>query len=154
MVDPEDMSSFDADIGTSTAAEPKAVEGQYRMKHTNEKFSLGGARPLGGDNPAQQEESITQDEPPPRNAPVALTEEEELQRALAQIREMENRELIAKEEADASSKVQEYLQQGEFVYELYSIMIHSGGAYGGHYYAYIKSFEDGKWYNFNDSSVT
>ena len=40
------------------------------------------------------------------------------------------------------------------MYELYSIMIHSGGAYGGHYYAYIKSFEDGKWYNFNDSSVT
>jgi len=40
------------------------------------------------------------------------------------------------------------------VYELYSIMIHSGGAYGGHYYAYIKSFEDGKWYNFNDSQVT
>lgn len=33
-------------------------------------------------------------------------------------------------------------------------MIHSGGAYGGHYYAYIKSFEDGKWYNFNDSHVT
>jgi ubiquitin carboxyl-terminal hydrolase 47 len=24
---------------------------------------------------------------------------------------------------------------------------------GGHYYAYIKSFEDGKWYKFNDSSV-
>ena len=101
MADPEDMSSFDADIGTSMAAEPKAVEGQYRMKHTNEKFSLGGARPRGSDNQAQQEESITQEEPPPRNAPVALTEEEELQRALAQIREMENRELIAKEAADA-----------------------------------------------------
>lgn len=25
---------------------------------------------------------------------------------------------------------------------------------GGHYYAYIKSFEDGKWYNFNDSNVS
>lgn len=25
---------------------------------------------------------------------------------------------------------------------------------GGHYYAYIKSFEDGKWYCFNDSNVT
>ena len=25
---------------------------------------------------------------------------------------------------------------------------------GGHYYAYIRSFQDGKWYNFNDSSVT
>lgn len=67
---------------------------------------------------------------------------------------MENRELLNKEVEQATSKVEEYLQQGEFVYELYSIMIHSGGAYGGHYYAYVKSFEDGKWYNFNDSSVT
>lgn len=67
---------------------------------------------------------------------------------------MENRELIAKEASQQASKVEEYIMQGEFVYELYSIMIHSGGAYGGHYYAYIKSFEDGKWYNFNDSSVT
>jgi ubiquitin carboxyl-terminal hydrolase 47 len=32
-------------------------------------------------------------------------------------------------------------------------MIHSGGALGGHYYAYIKSFENGDWYCFNDSSV-
>jgi ubiquitin carboxyl-terminal hydrolase 47 len=40
------------------------------------------------------------------------------------------------------------------VYELYSVLVHSGGAMGGHYYCYIKSFEDGKWYNFNDSSVS
>lgn len=40
------------------------------------------------------------------------------------------------------------------MYELFSILIHSGSALGGHYYAYIKSFEDGKWYNFNDSSVS
>jgi ubiquitin carboxyl-terminal hydrolase 47 len=32
-------------------------------------------------------------------------------------------------------------------------MVHSGGAYGGHYYAYIKDFETNKWYNFNDSVV-
>lgn len=32
--------------------------------------------------------------------------------------------------------------------------MHSGGAYGGHYYAFIKSFEDNYWYKFNDSSVT
>ena len=76
-----------------------------------------------------------------------------MQRALQQIRELENRELLAKEAAQKESLVEEYLQQGEFVYELYSIMIHSGGAYGGHYYAYIKSFEDGKWYIFNDSTV-
>ena len=40
------------------------------------------------------------------------------------------------------------------MYELYSILIHSGSAMGGHYYAYIKSFEDGKWYNFNDAIVS
>lgn len=28
--------------------------------------------------------------------------------------------------------------RGEYVYELFSIMIHSGSAVGGHYYAYIK----------------
>ena len=48
----------------------------------------------------------------------------------------------------------EYIKQGEFVYELYSILIHSGSAMGGHYYAYIKSFEDSIWYNFNDSVVS
>ena len=25
---------------------------------------------------------------------------------------------------------------------------------GGHYFAYIRSFEDNKWYNFNDNYVT
>ncbi len=29
--------------------------------------------------------------------------------------------------------------QGPYVYELFSIMVHSGSAIGGHYYAYIKS---------------
>ena len=39
------------------------------------------------------------------------------------------------------------------MYELYAVMIHSGGAMGGHYYAYIKDLETSKWYNFNDSVV-
>ena len=39
------------------------------------------------------------------------------------------------------------------MYELTSIMIQTGAAFGGHYFSYIKSFEDGKWYNFNDSIV-
>ena len=47
-----------------------------------------------------------------------------------------------------------YKQKGPLVYELYSIMMHSGGALGGHYYTFIKSFENGIWYNFNDSMVT
>ena len=61
--------------------------------------------------------------------------------------------LIAQRE-ERSRIINEYLKDGPLVYELYSILIHSGGAYGGHYYAYIRSFEDGRWYNFNDSSVS
>jgi ubiquitin carboxyl-terminal hydrolase 47 len=51
--------------------------------------------------------------------------------------------------------VKEYLGQGAFVYELYGIMIHSGGAHGGHYSAYIKDYESktDRWFHFNDSYV-
>lgn len=38
-------------------------------------------------------------------------------------------------------------------YDLYSIIVHSGSARGGHYYSIIKSFEDNKWYKFDDSVV-
>ena len=51
-------------------------------------------------------------------------------------------------------QILEYLKHGDYIYELFSILIHSGSAMGGHYYAYIRSFQDGKWYNFNDSSVS
>lgn len=43
--------------------------------------------------------------------------------------------------------------RGPWVFELYAVLIHSGSALGGHYYAYIRNFKDGKWYNFNDSCV-
>lgn len=43
-----------------------------------------------------------------------------------------------------------FSQDGPYVYELFSIMVHSGSAAGGHYYAYVKSFENGRWYSFND----
>lgn len=43
---------------------------------------------------------------------------------------------------------------GPFVYELFAIMIHSGSASGGHYYAYIRDFESGNWYSFNDQTVS
>ena len=32
-------------------------------------------------------------------------------------------------------------------------MIHAGSAFGGHYYAYIRCFENDYWYRFNDSNV-
>lgn len=50
--------------------------------------------------------------------------------------------------------VERYRREGEDVYELYSVLMHSGSAWGGHYYAYIRSFAHDRWYSFNDSSVT
>ncbi|KAL7307041.1 hypothetical protein TKK_0000784 [Trichogramma kaykai] len=43
--------------------------------------------------------------------------------------------------------------KGPYIYELFSIMIHSGSASGGHYYAYIKDFRTKKWLCFNDQTV-
>lgn len=34
---------------------------------------------------------------------------------------------------------------------LYAVLVHSGGAYGGHYYAYISNGKD--WYRFDDRIV-
>jgi hypothetical protein len=31
--------------------------------------------------------------------------------------------------------------------------VHSGSARAGHYYSFIKSFEDGKWYRFDDCDI-
>uniref|UniRef100_A0A183AQB1 USP domain-containing protein n=1 Tax=Echinostoma caproni TaxID=27848 RepID=A0A183AQB1_9TREM len=42
----------------------------------------------------------------------------------------------------------------KWVYTLFSIVVHSGSISGGHYYAYIKSFTDNQWYQFNDRHVT
>lgn len=43
---------------------------------------------------------------------------------------------------------------GPYTYDLFAIMIHSGSASGGHYYAYIKDLESGNWYSFNDQTVS
>lgn len=42
---------------------------------------------------------------------------------------------------------------GPGIYELHSVIVHSGSAIGGHYYAYIKDLSNGLWHKFNDSSV-
>ncbi|CAD6193951.1 unnamed protein product [Caenorhabditis auriculariae] len=49
--------------------------------------------------------------------------------------------------------VDELLKGGEYVYELFSVMVHSGSAAGGHYFAYIKNMEQDRWYCFNDARV-
>ncbi|CAB3405418.1 unnamed protein product [Caenorhabditis bovis] len=49
--------------------------------------------------------------------------------------------------------VDKLLENGENVYELFSVMVHSGSAAGGHYFAYIKNMEQDRWYSFNDTRV-
>ena len=39
------------------------------------------------------------------------------------------------------------------IYDLYGICNHVGGVNGGHYYSYVKN-ANGKWYNFNDTTVS
>ncbi|KYO22017.1 ubiquitin carboxyl-terminal hydrolase 47 isoform C [Alligator mississippiensis] len=45
-------------------------------------------------------------------------------------------------------------EKNSLLYELFSVMVHSGSAAGGHYYACIKSFSDDQWYSFNDQHVS
>jgi len=55
-------------------------------------------------------------------------------------------------ELDLKNK-EKFLKEGEYVYELFAILVHSGSAYGGHYFAYIKDITTGNWYSYNDVTV-
>ena len=70
---------------------------------------------------------------------------------LAQTYAARNSAKVLREERQR--KIALCLEGGEHVYELFSVMVHSGSALGGHYYAYIKCFESDRWHVFNDSTV-
>ncbi|XP_030650227.1 ubiquitin carboxyl-terminal hydrolase 47 isoform X2 [Chanos chanos] len=56
---------------------------------------------------------------------------------------------------DNTSSTERVLKpKSSLTFELFSVMVHSGSAAGGHYYACIKSFSDGQWYSFNDQHVS
>ena len=56
------------------------------------------------------------------------------------------------EPVDLSSYIYGY-NSSSYVYKLYAVCNHEGGSLGGHYTANVKK-EDGKWYNYNDTTVT
>ncbi|OAA74109.1 Metalloenzyme, LuxS/M16 peptidase-like, metal-binding protein [Cordyceps fumosorosea ARSEF 2679] len=58
------------------------------------------------------------------------------------------------EELDLTARVVEKEEGKSEVYDLIAVDDHYGGLGGGHYTAYAKNFVDGKWYNYNDSSVS
>ena len=43
--------------------------------------------------------------------------------------------------------------QNSYVYDLYAVCNHSGSVQGGHYTSFVKN-ANGKWYHFNDTSVS
>ena len=43
--------------------------------------------------------------------------------------------------------------KNSYIYDLYGVCNHSGNVFGGHYTSYVKN-ANGKWYHFNDTSVT
>jgi ubiquitin carboxyl-terminal hydrolase 8 len=56
------------------------------------------------------------------------------------------------ENLDLSKYVIGY-KKNSYKYELYGVCNHSGGVLGGHYTSYVKN-ANGKWYYFNDTSVS
>jgi ubiquitin C-terminal hydrolase len=44
-------------------------------------------------------------------------------------------------------------KKSSYVYDLYGVCNHNGGVMGGHYTSYVKN-ANGKWYHFNDTSVS
>ena len=59
---------------------------------------------------------------------------------------------IEVDELDLRNFVEGY-DKDTSIYELYGVCNHSGGTQGGHYTAFIKN-ANGKWYHFNDTSVS
>jgi ubiquitin carboxyl-terminal hydrolase 8 len=56
------------------------------------------------------------------------------------------------DELDLSSYIIGYKKEN-YKYELYGVCNHSGGVMGGHYTAYVKN-ANGKWYHYNDTTVS
>eukprot|EP00993_Chasmostoma_nieuportense_P002947 NODE_36_length_3924_cov_21.666316_g33_i0.p1 GENE.NODE_36_length_3924_cov_21.666316_g33_i0~~NODE_36_length_3924_cov_21.666316_g33_i0.p1 ORF type:complete len:1160 (+),score=335.29 NODE_36_length_3924_cov_21.666316_g33_i0:364-3843(+) len=42
----------------------------------------------------------------------------------------------------------------QYTYTLHSVLVHTGGTYGGHYYAFIRPENGPQWFKFNDSNVS
>lgn len=53
-----------------------------------------------------------------------------------------------------NGQMMDEVESGPYLYDLFAIMIHSGSASGGHYYAYIKDFKTEEWSCFNDQCVS
>jgi ubiquitin C-terminal hydrolase len=76
----------------------------------------------------------------------------DLKRWNGHTRKNQNLITIPLKNADFSKYVKGY-NASAYVYDLFGVCNHGGGAQGGHYTAYIKN-ANGKWYEFNDTMVS
>jgi ubiquitin carboxyl-terminal hydrolase 7 len=59
------------------------------------------------------------------------------------------------EEFDASPYLSNKADKSEpYIYQLHSVLVHSGDLNAGHYYAFIKPTKDGWFYRYDDDKVT
>jgi ubiquitin C-terminal hydrolase len=65
---------------------------------------------------------------------------------------LQNTIIFPLDDLDLSHYVIGYKKKS-YVYELYGVCNHSGNTLGGHYTSYVKN-ANGKWYHFNDTSVS
>ena len=68
--------------------------------------------------------------------------------------EAETKKKVEEEKKEESKEENKQDADQTYIYEAVGVVVHSGGAEGGHYYSYIKDRQKGKWYEFNDTRVT
>ncbi|MBW0463699.1 hypothetical protein O181_003414 [Austropuccinia psidii MF-1] len=63
-------------------------------------------------------------------------------------------EVAVKRQKEEEEEAEEEEEEESLVYDLFAVDNHFGGLGGGHYTAFAKNEEDGKWHNYDDSHVT
>ena len=137
------------------------AEQESKKAHTTDLYAVAPKKRIIYGMPESNEET----EDPPliqemndlKNNPPKLEDVKKIAEAVAIEEEKKQQEKVDKEkqyEEERAAAIEKYLKEGPLVYDLYAILVHMGGAYGGHYYAFIKSFEDGHWYRFDDAAVS
>lgn len=139
-----DFNNPDAGSDAGPKVDPAMVGDDATMQKVIAESLKDGSDNVVVEKSSNKKEEVAKAEP---------TEEDKEWQENEKKRRRTKRELIKKIEGENEALLEKYLQEGPFVYELYAIMVHSGSAFGGHYYAYIKDIETSQWYNFNDSIV-
>ncbi|KAG0151750.1 hypothetical protein CROQUDRAFT_56628 [Cronartium quercuum f. sp. fusiforme G11] len=75
-----------------------------------------------------------------------LSNEVEGYKVLRKLNQSNNLNQVKEEEEEEESE--------SLIYDLFAVDNHFGGLGGGHYTAFAKNVEDGKWHNFDDSQVS